>query len=254
MKSIYFKILAIFIVYLLIINYLLIKSTNKKLFENDENRMNIEKIEKSNKKIKTTNDYSAKHKNDQRCNPIHKNISQEYTIIDGVRYPKSIPLYLNKSINFECLNKNKIKRILLWESFYNLEKKGILKLGERVSFEKQNCPVTNCELTMNRTKYNESDFVLIHMWDKIDKPPTFRPPNQRWVFLLYESPRTYKNFTMFKNMFNLTSTYKIDSDFPGFYESSGTFYWHENKNFNENFNFSGKKTKLAAAVSILIKI
>ena len=143
---------------------------------------------------------------------------------------------------------SKIKTILLWEQirWFQTLNFGLLR---------QKCPISNCEITEDRTKYNVSDLVLIHMWDKIDRPPTYRPPNQRWVFLMYESPiRTRKNLSVWNNLFNMTSTYMIDSDFPGFYESEANFFWKENKTFNKNFNFYGNKTKFAAAVSILIKV
>lgn len=214
-----------------------------------------EKHKSSNNKEKH-NTYTSTYKSaeveiNQRCNPIFENSSQQYTIIDGVQYPKSIPLYLNKSINFECLNKNKIKRILYWVDFYRLIKAKILKLGVKTPLKIQNCPVTNCELTNDRARLNESDLVLVHMWEGNLDPPTYRPPNQRWVFLMYESPiRTHKNLSVWNNVFNLTSTYRIDSDFPGFYESNANFYWKENTKFNETFNFYGNKTKFAAAVSI----
>ena len=230
------KVLIIFLIY-----FVYLKSTKNKIY-------NI-KTYTTSKLI--TNDYFVKNENYQDCSPIDENYNQEYTIIDGVQYPKSVPIYLNYSINFECLNKNKIKRILFWSRFWNMFGKNI---GERLPFEQRNCPVTNCDLTDDRNKLNESDLVLVHMWNKVDDPPAFRPPNQRWVFMLYESPiRTNRNLGKWNNIFNMTSTYLIDSDFPGYYESNAHFYWKENKAFNENFDFYGNRTKFAAAVSIISK-
>jgi hypothetical protein len=42
---------------------------------------------------------------------------------------------------------------------------------------------------------------------------------QRWIFMLYESPAHSSDFSNLNNFYNLSSTYKIESDFPGFYES-----------------------------------
>jgi hypothetical protein len=37
--------------------------------------------------------------------------------------------------------------------------------------------------------------------------------------MLYESPAHSSDFSNLNNFYNLSSTYKIESDFPGFYES-----------------------------------
>lgn len=40
---------------------------------------------------------------------------QYYVVIDGVRYPKLVPSFFNRSIDFNCLNANTpLKTILLW--------------------------------------------------------------------------------------------------------------------------------------------
>lgn len=44
--------------------------------------------------------------------------SQEYFNIDGISYPRYVPLYYNKRIDFNCLNQMKTRfRILLWTTF-----------------------------------------------------------------------------------------------------------------------------------------
>lgn len=50
-------------------------------------------------------------------------------------------------------------------------------------------------------------------------------------------------------MFNLTATYRIESNFSGYYEASGNFEWRRNESFDENADFSGDENmKLAAAL------
>jgi alpha-1,3-fucosyltransferase len=67
----------------------------------------------------------------------------------------------------------------------------------------------------------------------------------------YESPAslaaTGYDYSMYTNFFNLTSTYEIDSDFPGVYSMS-KFKWELNENFDENQDFSSNKFFFAAAV------
>ncbi len=60
------------------------------------------------------------NKDDQaECEIINKNHKQYSVEIDGVSYPQYLYLNQNKSINFECLNKNEdIKVILAWNKWY----------------------------------------------------------------------------------------------------------------------------------------
>lgn len=53
------------------------------------------------------------------CNLINQGENLEYQVeIDGQIYPRVNAQYLNKSINFTCLNSsNRIKRILAWNKF-----------------------------------------------------------------------------------------------------------------------------------------
>lgn len=90
-------------------------------------------------------------------------------------------------------------------------------LGRVKPFEKRGCPVTNCELTSDRSLLSQADLVLVHMFDRLDRLPTgdgaMRPAKQRWVFVAYESPTNSPDFSKFNGVFNLTSTYRLDSDF-----------------------------------------
>lgn len=183
-----------------------------------------------------------------KCDPIINFNLQYFVNINNEQYPKSVPLFYNKSIDFDCLNKNeRIKKILFWNKFFGSDS-FLLGLGERTPFIKQHCPVTNCELLSNKSRLNESDYVVVHMRDTIDQLPDYRPPEQKWVFLLYESPYYNPDIGKYNNYFNLTSTYSHKSDFPGFFEHYSHFYWVENKFFNEKFNFHGTKKGFAVAL------
>lgn len=41
------------------------------------------------------------------CNPLLDNQEQFYAKIDGEIYPKLVPSFFNRSINFDCLNRKK---------------------------------------------------------------------------------------------------------------------------------------------------
>jgi alpha-1,3-fucosyltransferase len=198
--------------------------------------------------------FMANEKNEiiakRNCNPInHKNV-QYNVIIDNKIYPRTIPIYSNASINFECLNQSSvIKKIFIWNSFFKDKTFGYGSLGKIKPFIKNNCPVTKCELLNDRNRLNESDLVLVHMRDDpIDDPPKFRPAHQRWVFVLFETPVGLNPVRKWNGFFNLTSSYMLSSDFPSYYESKNKFIWKKNDSFDDKFNYLKEKTKFAAAV------
>ena len=125
-----------------------------------------------------------------------------------------------------------------------------VKNGEN-QFKVRNCPVTNCKVIDDKTKVNDTDLVVVHGVDfDIRSPiPKKRPSNQRWIIAYYESP-SYKslNNDSFKDVFNLTATYHIDSDFPGLYSSTSQIKWELNEDFDENYDYTTDKIDMAAAV------
>jgi hypothetical protein len=116
--------------------------------------------------------------------------------IDGETYPKVTPMYHNSSINLTCLNKNKVvgsKRILIWNStpFKNyLEKVVVSNLKKGLTskhiFNELKCPVNNCEVTINRSMLSQSSMVIFHIRNSIDKFPSYRKKDQRWVNITFK--------------------------------------------------------------------
>lgn len=235
----YFLSIAVFVLIILMsLNYITMNSMNDYKFKSsDQQNLKISKF-KNNKPT---------------CNPINHNYIHKRFKIDNEIFPKSYPLYLNSSINFKCINsssKNKIKTILLWNGFFERPSYGF-DFGRVEPFKKNLCPVTNCELTNDRSRINQSDFVIVHMRNKIDPPPNYRPHFQRWVFALYESPVHSDNYSIYNGVFNLTSSFRLDADFPRLSGSYKRFYWQKSLNFDENYDFLGEKIheeKFAAAV------
>jgi len=91
----------------------------------------------------------------------------------------------------------------------------------QVPFLTNNCPVNNCFITHNRSHLpglSEFDALIFHAWDmpilKWNLPDEdSRKPNQVYVFFSIESP-VHDGARMYsmKNMFNLSMTYRHDSD------------------------------------------
>lgn len=183
------------------------------------------------------------------CSPFNFHSNQFLVKLDNNEiYPKYIPLFQNKTINFECLNRNsKKKLILFWNKWFN-DPSYEYGIGFSKPFEANNCPVTNCEITTDKKRLQESNIIVFHMRESLYKLPKYRRPDQRWIFLLYESPKHSSNFIKYDNLFNLTATYSSKSNFVSYYYTNSLLEWGFNKNFNANKDFSRGKTKFAAAI------
>ncbi|XP_020022089.2 4-galactosyl-N-acetylglucosaminide 3-alpha-L-fucosyltransferase FUT5-like [Castor canadensis] len=75
----------------------------------------------------------------------------------------------------------------------------------------------DCQLTANRSLYPQADAVIVHhrevsSWPKAQLPPNLRPPGQRWVWFSMESPSHCQQLPAMDGYFNLTMSYRSDSD------------------------------------------
>ena len=185
----------------------------------------------------------------QSCDIIHKDYNQYYHDFDGVKYPQYLYLSQNYSINFDCLNNSSpMKQILVWTKFYGGADFGY-GIGKVKPFKDHNCPVTNCELTNDKDRVNQSDFVLVWLTDNLEKEiPKMRPEKQRWVAGVIESPIHTPSYTRFNGVFNLTADYQIESEFGINYESQKRFLWGLNATFDESHDFSQGKTGFIGAL------
>uniref|UniRef100_A0A8C5RIN2 Fucosyltransferase n=1 Tax=Laticauda laticaudata TaxID=8630 RepID=A0A8C5RIN2_LATLA len=87
------------------------------------------------------------------------------------------------------------------------------------TFDLKFCPTFNihgCHLTTDRTLYNQSHAVLIHhrdiSWDLTNLPQQPRPAFQKWIWMNLESPTHTPQKNGIEHLFNLTLTYRRDSD------------------------------------------
>ena len=67
-------------------------------------------------------------------------------------------------------------------------------VGKVKPFANNHCPVTNCELTMDKNRLKEADYVIAHMSDRYDPIPRNRSGNARWIWMLIESPYYTRKF------------------------------------------------------------
>lgn len=103
-----------------------------------------------------------------------------------------------------------IKLILFWTEFF----------GQPFSLNRlESCPHLNCTLTNDRSLIHKTSAVIYHINDLEWKDiPKIRFNNQRYVFLLHESPlHTDHDVNIKESFFNWTMTYRVDSDVPIYY-------------------------------------
>ncbi|XP_039986756.1 alpha-(1,3)-fucosyltransferase 4-like [Xiphias gladius] len=76
--------------------------------------------------------------------------------------------------------------------------------------------IDGCTLTDNVREYPRADAVVIHHREvatgKAKLPPEPRPPAQKWIWMNYESPAHTPRLWRFNAVFNLTMSYRTDSD------------------------------------------
>ena len=105
--------------------------------------------------------------------------------------------------------------ILFWTTYYKS-----YSIWHNKHFNASQCQPFDCLLTHDRTQLETSDVVVFGIGDLFENDlPQYRNENQLWIAFTREPPLKvkYENPTdlkIFKHVFNLTSTYRTDSDIP----------------------------------------
>ncbi|KAK4328604.1 hypothetical protein Pmani_001080 [Petrolisthes manimaculis] len=137
-----------------------------------------------------------------------------------------------------------LKKILFWNDAYSNKHFGF-GYG-REPFLRAKCPVNTCYTTSNRSLFplNEIDAVVWH-WRSSDRSfPKKRWPHTRYVFWMMESAsHMVQKINPYRNHFNWTLTYRLDSDFPFLY---GQVYRRRHPLPDQYRNYAQGKTKMAA--------
>ncbi|KAM4627550.1 alpha-(1,3)-fucosyltransferase 4-like [Polymixia lowei] len=76
--------------------------------------------------------------------------------------------------------------------------------------------ISGCTLTDDWRAYPRADAVLVHhreiATNVSELPPEPRPRAQKWIWMNFESPSHARGLGRFEGVFNLTMTYRTDSD------------------------------------------
>ncbi|KAK7139601.1 hypothetical protein R3I93_016670 [Phoxinus phoxinus] len=129
--------------------------------------------------------------------------------------------------------------------------------------------IHGCHLTADKSQFNRAHGVFFHHGDingdLSNMPKLPRPPFQKWVWINMESPSNSGQRSNLNNLFNLTATYRQDSDIMVPYgrmsvESGGKKHEkipHKNKlvcwivsNWNSNYERSKYYAELKEHISI----
>ncbi|KAM3919077.1 3-galactosyl-N-acetylglucosaminide 4-alpha-L-fucosyltransferase FUT3-like [Leptodactylus fuscus] len=104
-----------------------------------------------------------------------------------------------------------------------------------------------CFFTDDRDWFPKANAVIFHHRDvcrfKSQMPQMPRPEGQYWVWFNLESPSHSPNLAMMDNLFNLTMSYRSDSDI------FTPYGWLEKKNESQNFTIPEKSKLVAWVVS-----
>ncbi|KAF5307931.1 hypothetical protein FQR65_LT06498 [Abscondita terminalis] len=116
----------------------------------------------------------------------------------------------------KTIDNNNRKIILYWTKFWNWTYP--IGLGSNPF---RGCKYKNCYTTFNRSFLNTEDFDAVMFHGSIYNPkihgkPEIRNLNQRYIYFNSEAPSNKMHynpdFTLFNNFYNLTITYRFDSD------------------------------------------
>ena len=163
------------------------------------------------------------------CNPIKENHEwNPFVTLEGVKYPKLVPSFLNESINFDCLNQygmNQVKRMLLWNNHDDYYRYGF---GVKQPFITGRCPVVNCEITNDKSRVSSVDVVVVYLNQELNTrnlPPS-RSSSVRWI-LYNDRPLTVARPDL-KDLFNASIDYSFArSTFAPIYYANSPYTWHK---------------------------
>ncbi|KAM4696278.1 4-galactosyl-N-acetylglucosaminide 3-alpha-L-fucosyltransferase 9-like [Rhinophrynus dorsalis] len=124
---------------------------------------------------------------------------------------------------FECRDIIRGPNLKVEDSTQKIEKELLILVwvqpfGEGFRFDtcESDYGVSGCKLTADRALYNVSHALVMHhydiMHDKKSLPQQQRPHFQRWVWFNLEPPLIIRNLDFLDNLFNMTMTFRHDSD------------------------------------------
>ena len=141
-----------------------------------------------------------------------------YILSTKLPFKSSIQTFPSTSANASRTRKKTL--VLAYNEFFR--HKDWMTVNEDCSIPRTRekpCVRDDFEFTSDKQRFYESDFVLVHAASDLSSLrhlKTMRrqkPASQLWIYYSMESPRLTPHTPLFGDMFDLTFTYRIDSDF-----------------------------------------
>ncbi|KAL6427436.1 hypothetical protein ACFW04_008756 [Cataglyphis niger] len=169
-----------------------------------------------------------------------------------------VPEDADKFIKAEEYREKGIKTVLLWNTMFGRKD---FYFGKGDIF--RNCPINKCKIVNKRDYLNIEDYdaILFH-GNELDKydVPSKRDMKQFYVYVNLESPANRAiPYKYYEDYFNLTMTYRLDSDIPWTYDmiedvKSGKFVapsWDVDWSASQNYTNVEKAVDESAILDIV---
>lgn len=145
------------------------------------------------------------------------------TVDDNALAPASLQFGDAANAALQSSSTSKTYRILIWDVGKRMSRRFLRSFGNTEKDPFAFCSVRNCALDTSNDRIDDADAVMFHL--HLTKGPHTLPnsrrrPGQFWIFFTDESPlhtflltRQY-NMSHYNGLFNLSMTYRSDSDVP----------------------------------------
>uniref|UniRef100_A0A090XCG7 Putative fucosyltransferase n=2 Tax=Ixodes ricinus TaxID=34613 RepID=A0A090XCG7_IXORI len=145
-------------------------------------------------------------------------------------------------------------KVLIWDVGKRMERRFLRSFGSSNKDPFEFCTVRNCVLETSNDKIDEAAAVFfhLHMTKGPETQPKFHRPDQLWIFFTDESPlHTFmatKKYKMsdYNGIFNLSMTYRSDSDIPAAYGRTVELSEVEKANMADLPNYAASRHRMVA--------
>ncbi|XP_064488960.1 3-galactosyl-N-acetylglucosaminide 4-alpha-L-fucosyltransferase FUT3-like [Ornithodoros turicata] len=145
-------------------------------------------------------------------------------------------------------------KILIWNVGKRMQRRFLRSFSATEKDPFKYCTVRNCKLEVDNDKIGEASAVMfhLHLTKGPHTLPPYHKPDQDWIFFTDESPlHTFlltKKYRMrdYNGIFNLSMTYRSDSDIPVPYGRTVRLSPEEKGAVGQLRNFAAQKARLVA--------
>ncbi len=210
-------VIVVIICQMLVLMYMIQKWNIKQLLMHKYYAMSANEVHSFLRILTDTNDTDL---------PVQRNIQPNLDYRNKSNGTKDVPVRITKYVSaynaddIKTWNETedppkKVATILRWrwkEYHGELMKKRIAM--RPAVFKNLKCPVSNCQIISGRNGLNETDLIWFDMdhLRRMNDMPHFRKKDQKWLYFTKEPPTHSAPKVKMNSRFNVTMTYRLDSD------------------------------------------